>query len=117
MAEILFFPSREVRTVTKGWRHPEDAGEHRPLSPEEMPDVTGLADHETEIAAYETGTRGTPISPNFPNTPQGRLQLVAHCAEHCTTWGYETAGAEAWAVILFGEGATVTVDGAVVAND
>jgi hypothetical protein len=82
-----------------------------------MPDMRGLAEHEIEIAAYETGTYGTPISPTFPNTPQGRLQLLAYCAEHCTTWGYETAGVEAWAAILFGQGAAVTVDGVVVAND
>lgn len=117
MAQILFIPSREVRTVPKGWLHPQGADEPVPVLFEDMPGVEGLPAEQMEIAAYETSTYGTPLSPFFPNTPQGRLALVGYCAEHCNTWGYETAGAEAWAVILFGEGAAITVDGAVVAND
>ncbi len=66
-----------------------------------------------EIAAYETTTEGTPISPAFPNTPEGRRDLVAYCAEHAFVFGHQRAGGEAWAAILFGEGATVDSDGTV----
>jgi hypothetical protein len=38
---------------------------------------------------------------------------VNYCAEHCTTFGDYRAGAEAWAVLLFGDGATVDADGTV----
>ena len=115
--EILFFPSREVRVVPKGWPHPQSADEPVPVLFEDMPGVEGLTAEQTEIAAYETSTYGTPLSPFFPNTPQGRLQLIEYCAENCTTWGYEKAGGEAWAAILFGKGAVVDKDGVVIAND
>ncbi|MDZ4278006.1 MAG: hypothetical protein U1B78_02585 [Dehalococcoidia bacterium] len=115
--QAAFVANREVRTVPKGWLHPEAAGRPRPLLPEEMPGVAGLAPDQTKIVAYETTTEGTPISPPFPNTPEGRLALVRHCAEHETTFGDHKAGPEAWAVILFGQGAAVTVDGVVIAND
>lgn len=108
---------RELRTIPKGWLHPEDARNPRPLLPEQMPNVTGLAPEETEIVAYEAGSEGTPISPAFPNTPEGRLRLVAYCARHCTTWGDHKGGVEAWAAILFGEHTAVTKDGVVIAED
>jgi hypothetical protein len=82
-----------------------------------MPDMRGLAEHEIEIAAYETVSEGTPISPPFPNNPDGRLGLVEYCSRHCTTFGNHTAGAEAWAALLFGNGAAVTADGVVIADD
>ena len=109
---IRFIANREVRVIPKGWQHPKDArGKHVPLLPEDMPDAMG----ETEIAAYETTSEGTPISPAFPNTPEGRLALVNHCAERETTFGDHGADAEAWAAILFGC-ATVDLDGAVRAQ-
>ena len=110
-AEIAFVGGREVRAFPKGWQHPrDDRGRHVPLLPagyvfddEEhaagatarMPDAGGLAAHETEIAAYEAVSEGTPISPAFPNTDDGRLALVNYCAEHETTFGDHRAGAEA----------------------
>lgn len=110
-ARIRFLANREVRVIPAGWQHPVDAARHPlPLLPEEMPEVGG---GESAIMAYETVTEGTPISPAFPNTREGRLDLVRWCADHCTTLGQHRAGAEAWAAILFGEGTTIALDGTV----
>ena len=106
--EVSYICSREVRVIPKGWQHPEG----RALLPEQMPGVSG--EDETEIIAYETVSEGTPISPAFPNTPAGRPDLVRHCSAHCTTFGKHRADGEAWAAILFGEGAAVVLaDGSV----
>lgn len=67
----------------------------------------------TEIAAYETVSEGTPISPAFPSTPEGTRDLVTYCAEHATAFGSRRAGIEAWAALLFGDGATIDADGTV----
>ena len=124
--QTVFMANRELRVVPKGWQHPTREGATtrvqqwlRPVTvlPEQMPDVSGLAPEETEIVAYETTTEGTPISPPFPNTPEGRAALIAYCAEHCFTFGRNKGGAEAWAALLFGEDAAVTADGVVIAND
>ena len=127
MNEVYMVGGREVRVIPKGWRHPKDArGRHEPLLPAgysfedgesfpTMPDAAGLAPEETEIAAYECVSEGTPISPAFPNDAAGRLALVGYCAEHCTTFADHRADAEAWAAILFG-GAAVGLDGTVVAE-
>jgi hypothetical protein len=115
--------NREVRTIPKGWKHPKDErGRDLALWPSDkdtqehfvpawrfMPTVE--AGTETEIAAYETTSEGTPITPAFPDTPAGRLALVNYCAEHATTWADNKADAETWAAILFGdEAATVDLD-------
>jgi len=142
---LEFVSNKEVRVIPKGWKHLRDErGRHRPLlsaeqwpstaeeqrqwmieneadeppNPEHfMPSVRGLPAEATEIVAYETTSEGTPISPAFPNTPQGRLDLVNYCAEHCTTFAQHTAGAEAWAAILFADRtAVVAEDGTVYAE-
>jgi len=142
---LTFVSNKEVRIIPKGWSHPRDErGRHRPLlpadrwpsTPEEqrqwmaeyetaeppnpdqfMPSVRGLPAEATEIVAYETTSEGTPISPAFPNTPQGRLDLVNYCAEHGTTFAQHTAGPEAWAAILFADRTTVvSEDGTVHAE-
>ena len=106
-----FLASREVRVIPTGWHHPRDAeGRLRPLLPEQMPAVAGGA---TAILAYETVSEGTPISPAFPNTGDGRLALVRHCVAHCFSFGHHRAGPEAWAAILFGHDTTVGFDGSV----
>jgi hypothetical protein len=129
---MMFVANREVRWIPKGWKHPKGAdGRYAPLLPNgyaaqnslteedlngvgEMPATTGPARlNGLEIAAYETTTEGTPISPAFPDTPEGRLALVNYCAEHATTWGDHRADAETWAAILFGDGAMVGTDGSV----
>jgi hypothetical protein len=128
-ASLAFLPSREVRVIPGGWQHPRDErGRHVPLLPAGyvfdddqdsttacMPDVAGLPASATEIAAYETVSEGTPISPEFPNTDAGRLGLVNYCAEHAMTFGEHKADAEAWAAVLFG-GAVVDERGAVSAR-
>jgi hypothetical protein len=69
----------------------------------EQPAGSFRAPDAVEIAAYETTTEGTPISPAFPDTPEGRLALANWCAENAFTFGRHKADAEAWAAILFGE--------------
>jgi hypothetical protein len=129
---MVFIANREVREVPRGWKHPQDRDDrYKPLLPRDsewrteegrrdlresgfpipgedafMPDPGALA----EIAAYETTTEGTPISPAFPNTPEGKLALVNWCAENACTFADHRADAEAWAAILFGE-AAAAVDG------
>ncbi len=110
--EPRFLANRELRRIPQGWQHPQDArGRYVPLLPEQMPAVDG----PSEIVVYETASEGTPLTPAFPDTPEGRLQLIRYCVEHTTTFGRHRSGAEAWAAILFGEGASVAPDGAVQA--
>jgi hypothetical protein len=131
MTTFEFIANREVRWIPRGWQHPRDArGRYVPLLPNgyaagngigaeeawpEMPATTGpVRTRGLEIAAYETTTEGTPISPAFPDTPAGRLALVNYCAEHASTFGDHKADAETWAAILFGEDtAWVGADGSV----
>jgi hypothetical protein len=61
------------------------------------------------IQAYETTTEGTPISPVFPDTPEGRFALVTYCAVHETVFAACRATMGEWAMILFG-GDDVVVD-------
>ena len=128
---MSFVCNREVRWIPKGWQHPCDArGRYVPLLPNGYGDANGLLPEERimgemptttgparikglEIMAYETTTEGTPVSPAFTDTPDGRLALVRYCAEHATTFGDSRADAETWAGILFGDGALVTADGRV----
>jgi hypothetical protein len=121
--DIRFIPNREVREIRRDWQHPKDAaGRYIPLLPfgYQVDDERAPADRmmppplgDIDIAAYETTTEGTPISPAFPDTPEGRRDLIAWCAEHVTVFGDRHAGGEAWAAALFGEGATVDADGTV----
>jgi hypothetical protein len=116
-AQLLFSANREVRTIGRDWLHPNKGNGPRPMRAEEMPSVEGLLPSQTKIMAYETTTEGTPISPAYVNSPLGRLALVRFCAANRTTSGTHMADAEAWAVILFGQGAAVTADGVVIASD
>jgi len=108
--EPRILTNREVRTIPQGWLHPRDERSRSiPLLSVQMPTVDGAA----EVMAYETTSEGTPISPAFSATPEGRLQLVRYCAEHLTTFGPHHSGVEAWVAILFGEDATISPDGTV----
>ncbi len=102
--------SREVRVIPRGWQHPRDGkGRPTPMFRADMPAASG----ESDIVAYETVSEGTPISPAFPGTPEGRLALASYCAENCMTFGDYRTDAEAWAAILFGaEAMVVEGDGA-----
>jgi len=118
--EARIVSNREVRWIPRGWQHPKDERGFKPLLPTgygddasiEMPPTA--ASEGREIAAYETTTEGTPISPAFPATQEGKLALVNWCAEHAFTWGDHKADAETWAGILFGEDlASIGLDGSV----
>lgn len=101
----IILPNREVRRVPLNWHHPTDAqGNDVPLFPtsnpteeaiaEEldaepgltrqeleacsMPDFSAVPSQQMGIAVYETTTEGTPVSPVFPDTPQGRYALVEY---------------------------------------
>lgn len=107
---IMFMCNRELRVIPKGWQHPPK----KPLLLKQMPSVDGLAPEATEIRAYETTSEGTPISPAFPNSPEGRFALVQFCTENCSTFADMKTDVEAWAAILFGDGcALVSFEGRV----
>jgi len=98
--------NRVVRRVPLLWQHPiGDNGQYIPLSDsalfsEEdlytegkdmelcvtgeqfMPDFTEVPDNEMGICAYEEVSEGTPISPVFPDTPEGRIALGKYCAQN-----------------------------------
>ncbi len=94
--QFAYIGMYEARALPKGWQHPKD--EHDtfiPLLPygysgddRDVPVTTDTtmpptpSQGETEIMAYETCTEGTPISPAFPNTPAGKLELCNWCAAH-----------------------------------
>ncbi len=135
--DAMILGPRELRVIPRGWQHPRDErGRLVPLLPSDgyprtpeakrayriemghaaaraayMPDATGRA----EIMAYETTSEGTPISPAFPDTPEGRRQLIAWCAENATTYGDSRTGVEGWAALLFGD-AAVALDGTIHAS-
>lgn len=120
--------NRELRVIPRGWRHPGDPP--FPLLPAEwypdtaeklaewyadhegateppprgryMPSVAGRDLADTEIVMYETTSEGTPKTPAYPNTPEGRFRLVSYCAAHCSIHGATFADAETWAGVLFG---------------
>lgn len=124
-SRYAFVGTYEVREIPKGWEHPKDArGRHVPLLPFGSSDGEELALAERmmppplgeiEIAAYEAVSEGTPISPAFPDTPQGRLDLCNWCAAHEKLFGKHLVDAEAWAAILFGD-AAITGEGGVIAQ-
>jgi hypothetical protein len=123
--------NREVRRVPLNWQHPldergfpvplyefssfsedlvakynEDSPAGKIYTREEilgfhMPDFSEIPADEMGICAYEKTTEGTPISPIFPNTPEGRFLLVKHCAEHETAFADFTADTSEWAQLLF----------------
>jgi hypothetical protein len=125
-AEFLYIGLHEVREIPKGWQHPIDehgmpvplfrAGAWRDESDADIAltpgDCLPEADGEVELVAYETCTEGTPVTPAFPNTSEGKLAMLAYCSEHVTTLGRYKTGVEGWAAILFGD-AAVADDGTV----
>src|SRR4051794_4231525 len=97
--DIRLFVNREIRRVPLDWEHPKDErGWPIPLypypSPDEfqelladsvtldelasdyMPDFSSVPEEQLGICAYETTSEGCPISPVFPDTPEGRWALV-----------------------------------------
>ena len=127
---FLYVGMYEAREIPQRWQHPKDehdtfipllpygyAGDDSEIlvTPENtMPPTPWVG--ETEILAYEICTEGTPISPAFPNTPAGKLELCNWCAANEKLLGKRLVDGEAWAAILFGE-AAITGDGGVIAHD
>ena len=130
---LLAFSNRETRQVPLDWHHPVDPNDgsgFKPLLPRErltdenyeeyleddptltreefeswfMPDFSKIPPEKMGISAYESTTEGTPISPVFPNTPEGKFELAKYCMENATTVASHKSGIEAWCAILYGEG-------------
>ncbi|MDP9236371.1 MAG: hypothetical protein M3P30_03065 [Chloroflexota bacterium] len=125
-AEFLYIGLYEVREIPKGWQHPIDehgmpvplfrAGAWREMMDEDAPitadNCLPETNGEAELVVYETCTEGTPVTPAFPKSPEGRLAMLSYCAEHVTTLERHKTGIEGWAAILFGD-AAVAGDGTV----
>ena len=125
-AEFLYIGLHEVREIPKGWQHPIDehgmpvplfrAGAWRDDSDADITltpdDCLPEAEGEVELVVYETCSEGTPVTPGFPKTPEGRLAMLAYCADEVTTLADHKTGVEGWAAILFGD-AAVDGDGTV----
>jgi hypothetical protein len=72
-----------------------------------MPDFSNVPEEQLGLCVYETTTEGLPISPVFPNTPEGRWALVHYCAQFATVFANRKVNAEAWAELLFGDSLAV----------
>lgn len=110
---------RDIRFVPLEWHHPKDAkGSYLPLirrGPDDvgekeglMPDFSDIPDDQIGICAYAT-MGNIPISPVYPDTAGGRLDLVKYCSVNETVWDYYRADGETWAGILF-TNRTFTID-------
>lgn len=137
--EIWFGSHRSLRRVPLKWEHPKDKeGNYIPLydrskyplyTEEEIqemiedgslssrekleawfaPDFSNVPTEELGICAYENTTGGTPISPVFPDTPEGQSELLSYLSENQTVFAHIKSGPEGWAAILFGD-AIVNLD-------
>ena len=103
--------ARAIKFVPLDWDHPKDKnGNYVRLirrDPEDkektdgyMPDFSDVPDGQIGICAYNT-TENVPISPVYPDTPEGRLKLLDHCSRTQTVWNTYRADGETWAGILF----------------
>lgn len=131
--EVRYFAriGKGIRRVPLNWQHPRDPKDgtgYRPLLSRDdfeeqledalddgwaksrqefethcMPDFSGVPQEQMGICAYESTTEGTPISPVYPDTPEGRFQMAKFCAENKTVFAHQKADIEAWAAILFGD--------------
>jgi hypothetical protein len=54
------------------------------------------------ICTYEEVSEGAPISPIYPDTPEGRQQLLIYLTENQPIWGNRKTGVEGWTMALFG---------------
>lgn len=130
--EIRFTASRSLRRVPLDWEHPkDDRGNYIPLfdrstypryteeevqemldegdisSPEDLkdsyaPDFSNVPPEKMGICAYEDTSEGTPISPVFPDTPEGMYELVRYCAENRHVFAHIKSDVEGWAAIFWG---------------
>src|SRR5438105_2666411 len=100
-APVAFFVNRAIRRVPLTWQHPTDRnGQFIPLlssanytdeqiadlvsdgrTYEEveagpMPDFSAVPEDQMGLCVYETTSEGTPVSPVFPDTAEGREALL-----------------------------------------
>lgn len=145
--EAVFSSQRVVRKVPLNWEHPKDEeGKYVPLydrssypryTEEEIqelldegdissrdeiegwfaPDFSNVPPEEMGICAYEEVTEGTPISPVFPDSPEGMYELVRYCAENRFVFGgFVKADVEGWAAVLWGNAVVDPFNGVVMAR-
>lgn len=89
---------REVRKVSKDWKHPIDKnGAFIPMFEEDMPHRNSK--EKNHLMMYETTTEGTPISPAFDNPESLASWLVKNKA---SWFGDETADYETWLKVCKG---------------
>lgn len=124
-----FLLNREIRRVPLDWEHPRDAtGAFLPLQDRNlaytdaeiaelialghsrveiecwlMPDFSSAPDEQLGLCVYETTTEGTPMTPVFVDTPEGRWALVQYCANSLSVFANRMLNVEAWAELLFGD--------------
>ena len=72
-----------------------------------MPDFSAVPADRLGLCVYETTTEGTPMTPVFVDTPEGRWALVHYCATNVSTFADHRTSAQAWAEVLFGSRATL----------
>ncbi len=127
--------NREIRRVPLDWQHPTDErGEPIPLQSRDhwysdaeleelyaeghsleeieswhMPDFSAVPEDQLGLCVYETTTEGTPMTPVFVDTPEGRWALVHYCANNVSVFADRMTNAEAWAELLFGSRATLNL--------
>ena len=123
------FVNRESRRVPLNWEHPRNEkgqfiglSDHSRLTEESisewlseepglnrdkieswhMPDFSNIPEEQMGICAYETTSEGTPISPVFPDSLEGRFELAQYCMENATVFGSQKCpDIEGWRAILF----------------
>ena len=112
---MRLIPNMELRQVPLDWEHPTDEkGDYVPLLPRSALDATYTEEDLAELAAageertreeacmpdfsdvpaermglrvYHTVNEGEPATPAFPDTSEGREELITYTAEQVTKFG------------------------------
>ena len=73
------------------------------MEPWYMPGFGDIPEEEMGICLYETTTEGTPLTPIFPDTPEGQKDLAAYASEYATAYADWELSTQQWEARLFGE--------------
>ncbi|MDB5161457.1 MAG: hypothetical protein JWO96_837 [Candidatus Saccharibacteria bacterium] len=121
----------KIRRVPLNWKHPKDSnGYHIPLydsreaggytiseleeeieaahitsdyfAERYMPAFGDVPEEEMGICLYDTVVEGVPLTPVYPDTPQGCKDLASYASEYVATVSDHT-GAQYWEERLFGD--------------
>ena len=65
--------------------------------------IGDIPEEEMGICLYETTTEGTPLTPIFPDTPEGQKDLAAYASEYATAYADWELSTQQWEARLFGE--------------